>query len=152
MCIFWELQWNMSKKHRLESGLELQFELCKNGYSRSSSPLSYTRAAFQQRTENPCFLPSFFRLFIQPRMMGVVRRIKIICKKSVANCMCMAHWCISWMLDWRTWKWIQKKNIKVSLSFGRRQVGVTALQVLCLSVAISGAWMSVEEAFQAAEI
>lgn len=44
------------------------------------------------------------------------------------------------------------KNKKVSLSFGRRQVGVTALQVLWLSVAISEAWMSVEKAFQAAEI
>lgn len=84
MCIFWELQWNMSKKHRLESGLELQFELCKNGYSRSSSPLSYTRAAFQQRTENPWGLPSIFRLFIQPRMIGgggVVERLKLSVRK-----------------------------------------------------------------------
>lgn len=91
---------------QIKSGLELQFELCKNGYSRSSSPLSYTRAAFQQRTENPCFLPSIFRLFIQPRTMGEIRRIKIVCKKSVANCMRTDHWCTTWMLDWRIKKWV----------------------------------------------
>lgn len=38
--------------------------------------------------------------------MGAVRRIKIICKKSMASCMCRDQWCISWVLDWRIKKWV----------------------------------------------